>query len=814
MSFESKINSIIFFPSIKNGLYDYKIPLKSDLKSFIENKKFELSSPLLEYIIYKNIKNQIINNNFINNDIALITEKYLTLHKNRNNFINSNKKHLIILYQNEMTQKWNLIIFLKFMEQIKININLGLKIPIITKIISSNINSDDDNYILNKTMDELENIFNFKIPDDVNFEVDSINISEHINTSIFIINFINGLISKKESNLNSYIKELFNEKMISSINDKNNNNDIKKNYINHFNSFRKINENLKNILFDCENELNEYLLNINNNINFANNTLKDFQNNIDDLNSEDEEEALRIMEEHNKESKRIKKEKIKTLNNNNNLNLKSINKFGIIKEEDNESSSNSFESLSHNKKRIKKENFKNVTRNNKKNNSFNIKNNINIANISNQNKISNKKINDNILDELKESIKEFEFDQKIICKTEVNNINNKNENMIKPYKINHIKHKKNRKYLSDILARKERNGIEILLISKENEKIKNRKKNKRRIIEKKNKEKENSYLKNKSIENEKKLINIKYLKGYKDKYKINKDALIEIKSYDSKQNLKFSKKKESKINNIESPSEIKYSSRKIKNNNSIYNNSQSVDKIRNISSIKHKININKETKDSSYLLKKNANIIINNKKNLIKKLLKAKNDLKRRKNSKQLLSKLSNNSLKSTSFKSENSVNNLKIKSKDLDIKIEKSITDFSIFDNPIIFQDNKIQEKNEDFYQIINKIKIGNKENDKNFNKNITHSSLNSLNEKNINERKYNEEVEVKNNIKEFIGKKYSFKEPTLKITNKDKNYSMLPRKSNTINVDDYCYFYEGNKYKECGCIGGKNEDTFCSIF
>ena len=149
-----------------------------------------------------------------------------------------------------------------------------------------------------------------------------------------------------------------------------------------------------------------------------------------------------------------------------------------------------------------------------------------------------------------------------------------------------------------------------------------------------------------------------------------------------------------------------------------------------------------------------------------------------------------------------------------MDIKIEKSITDFSIFDNPIIFQDNKIQEKNEDFYQIINKIKIGNKENDKNFNKNITHSSLNSLNEKNINERKYNEEVEVKNNIKEFIGKKYSFKEPTLKITNKDKNYSMLPRKSNTINVDDYCYFYEGNKYKECGCIGGKNEDTFCSIF
>lgn len=490
MSFESKINSIIFFPSIKNGLYDYDFPIKSEIKNFFENKKFELSSSLLEYIIYKNIKKQFLDNNFINKDIALITEKYLTLLKNRDklnsvlkgNLINLNKKHLIILFQNEKTQKWNLIIFLNFKEQIKNNIDLGLKLPIITKIISSNSNSDDDNYILNKTMDDLENIFDFKIPDDINFEVDSINISEYINTSIFLFNFINGLISKNDTNLNSYVKELFNEKMISSINDKNyKNDDIKKNYINHFNSFCKINENLEKILFDYENELNEYLLN--NNI--ANNILNDFQDTIDDLKSEDEEEALRIMEEHNKESKRKKKEKKETLNYNKKLNLEDlegINIFGVIKEEDKESSSNSFESLSHNKKRIKKEKFKIESRNNelyKKNKSFNIKNNLNIENISNQNKISNKIINDNILDELKEAIKEFEFDEKPICKTEVNNINNRNENMIKLHKTNHIKHINNRKYLSDILARKERNGIEILLVPKENERIKKRKKGKK-----------------------------------------------------------------------------------------------------------------------------------------------------------------------------------------------------------------------------------------------------------------------------------------------------------------------------------------------
>ena len=525
--------------------------------------------------------------------------------------------------------------------------------------------------------------------------------------------------------------------MISSINDKNyKNDDIKKNYINHFNSFCKINENLENILFDYENELNEYLLN--NNI--ANNILNDFQDNIDDLKNEDEEEALRIMEEHNKESKRKKKEKKEALNCNKKLNLEGINIFGVIKEEDKESSSNSFESLSHNKKRIKKEKFKIESRNNelyKKNKSFNVKNNLNIGNISNQNKISNKIINDNILDELKEAIKEFEFDEKPICKTEVNNINNRNENMIKLHKTNHIRHKNKRKYLSDILARKERNGIEILLVPKENKRIKKRKKRKK--IEEKNKEKENN-LKNKSIENEngKKLFNFKYLEGYKDKYKINKNNVIEMKSYDTKLNLKLSKKKGSKINNIESPSEIKYSSRKRKNNSSLYNNSQSLDEIRNINSIKHKNHINKnkdnkEKKDSSYLLKKNSNIIINNKKNLIKNLLKAKNDLKRKKNSKSLLSKLSNNSLKSTSFKSEDSINNLKIKTKDLEIKIEKSITDFSIFDNPNICKDNKkMNDKNKDFYQIINKIKIKNKENDKKSKKNITHSSLNSLHEKN----------------------------------------------------------------------------------
>ena len=56
MIFESKINSIFFFPSIKNGLYDYKIPIKSDLKSFIDNKKFELPSSLLEYILFDNRK--------------------------------------------------------------------------------------------------------------------------------------------------------------------------------------------------------------------------------------------------------------------------------------------------------------------------------------------------------------------------------------------------------------------------------------------------------------------------------------------------------------------------------------------------------------------------------------------------------------------------------------------------------------------------------------------------------------------------------------------------------------------------------------
>jgi hypothetical protein len=68
--------------------------------------------------------------------------------------------------------------------QIKGYFDINNKRPIIAKILSSNLNSDEDDFILNDTMDKLENSFDFKSPDDIQFEVDSFNISEQPNTGI------------------------------------------------------------------------------------------------------------------------------------------------------------------------------------------------------------------------------------------------------------------------------------------------------------------------------------------------------------------------------------------------------------------------------------------------------------------------------------------------------------------------------------------------------------------------------------------------------------------------------------------------------
>ena len=408
---ESILNNMIFFPSVINGFFDYNIPLKSSLTNFEKDKTFEPSPSLFEYLCYKIIKKKIQEGK-INKETILITENFLTSFYGKNILIKSNvasKKHIIIFLQNKETLKWNLIAFLDLERQLQNCFDLKKRKPIVAKIISSNENTDEDDFILNSTMDKLENTFEFKSPDDIQFEVDSINISDQPNTSIFLLNFIEGLIVKNDDDMQLYIKKLYDE----------GSNNLDQNSKNYFNSFNKINDVFENIYSSYQNEIDKYLksnekinsmsskinllegekimngcnkiLNIdknsNNEINFNNflnkgsdsdipngmnyisiNNEKNKKNEIKDeidmiqieqdddlddiLNSEEEEEALKIMERENQEYKIQMREQERRLRQRlykQKLRLKNINmykEFGVIKEEENESESESIDLLS------------------------------------------------------------------------------------------------------------------------------------------------------------------------------------------------------------------------------------------------------------------------------------------------------------------------------------------------------------------------------------------------------------------------------------------------------------------------------------
>jgi hypothetical protein len=281
MDIESTLNSLIFFPSIKNGEFDYNTPMKSSLIKFDLDKTIEPSQSLFEYLCYKIVKKKILEGQ-INSETVLITDKFLTSFNCKKVFIKAkaiHKKNILIFLQNKNTLKWNLIAFLNLEEQLKNCFEENNKQPIIAKIISSNTNSDEDDYILNSTMDKLENTFDFKSPDDIQFEVDSINISDQPNTCIFLLNFIEGLIVQNDENLPLYIKRLYDEGC-------NTTSEESKNY---FTSFNRINEDFENIYIKYQNELNEYCKkNKNNIINFDAEKIMNGNNEIFDIENKKE----------------------------------------------------------------------------------------------------------------------------------------------------------------------------------------------------------------------------------------------------------------------------------------------------------------------------------------------------------------------------------------------------------------------------------------------------------------------------------------------------------------------------------------------
>ena len=291
---ESIINNILFFPTLKNGSFDHNISMNTNISNFNLDKKVEPSLPFFEYLCYKSIDKLILDKEKINQNTIIITEQFLLDQNCKELLVKYNaahKKNIIICLQNPQTLKWNLIAFLNLEEQIKNYLDENTKAPILAKILSSNINSDEDDYILNTTMDKLEYAFDFKSPDDIQFELDSFNIKDQPNTGIFLLNFIKGLIMQDESKISDFIKKLYDEGS--------NNSNSENNYF--FHTFNNITDDINQIYEEYQKELDEYLKT--NKINENNEKMN--ENLHDDLNSDDEEEALKIMEKESEEAKSL-----------------------------------------------------------------------------------------------------------------------------------------------------------------------------------------------------------------------------------------------------------------------------------------------------------------------------------------------------------------------------------------------------------------------------------------------------------------------------------------------------------------------------
>ena len=343
----NKISNTLFFTSLKDSTFDYTIPLKLSFNRFCKENRGEASKNLFEYLCYK-IINKEINNKGINEQIAIISEKFLSskdciINLSKLNY--TQKKFILIPICHSVTHKWNAIIFVHLERQILQYINKTSTEPIVAKIISSNVNSEEDDYLLNTTMDKIENAFNFTSPEDIQFEVDSINICDQPNTSIFLLNFIEGLVSQENNTdiIMNYIMKLYDESS--------NTNSIGSN--NYFVSFNKENEIFKDLISNYINEIKIYAKN--NGIDIDNNSNDNNSNIFDKINFrkeeedefESEEEAYKIVAKDNEEAlKQMDEQELFFTNNMNvpfNMNMEDINNMpqrtilGLIQEVENES---------------------------------------------------------------------------------------------------------------------------------------------------------------------------------------------------------------------------------------------------------------------------------------------------------------------------------------------------------------------------------------------------------------------------------------------------------------------------------------------
>ena len=332
----SSLDNTLYFTSVKNASFDFSLPIKKNLSKFVSENRIEASPYLFEYLCFKLAKKKLEKIKNINSEISIISEKFLSSEiSNKSESIR--KKYVFVPIRNSISRKWNAVIFIHLEKQITQYMNQINEEPIIAKIISSNINSEEDDYILNTTMDRIESTFNFSSPEDIQFEVDSINISDQPNTSIFLLNFVEGLIEQKsDEDIMNYIMKLYDESSNTNVIGSNN----------YFISFNKENELFKDILQVYEKELEEYLKTKGDNDENEGAKLLKLEENEEEIDSE--EEALKIIAKENDAIRKQMEEQEIVFNmkindpnyrlENDDINYKNRNNFlGQIQEVDNES---------------------------------------------------------------------------------------------------------------------------------------------------------------------------------------------------------------------------------------------------------------------------------------------------------------------------------------------------------------------------------------------------------------------------------------------------------------------------------------------
>ena len=521
----SLINKTLYFTSLKNSSFDYSLPIKKNLTKFSNGNSIEASPYLFEYLCYKITENKLSQIQTINEEISIISEKYLSSEiSNKSDSIK--KKYVFVPIRNAISRKWNAVIFIHLEKQITQYMNQMNEEPIIAKIISSNINSEEDDYILNTTMDRIESTFNFSSPEDIQFEVDSINISDQPNTSIFLLNFIEGLIEQKtDEDIMNYIMKLYDESSNTNIIGSNN----------YFMSFNKDNELFKNILPTYENEVAEFMKSRGEEDQNEKNGEKLCENE-EEIDSE--EEALKIIAKENEEIRKQMEEQEIVFNmkiNDPNYRLESDEYknrntiLGQIQEVDNESEDESDKKSNINNKSLK---LSKSLRKKSENNIFNdekIKNSVK-ENLSDLNEFNNIKIsensnlnqnekNENILSNIVLEKDEHKFNKEESIEFSNNIILNNNQNSdIKNDFNNNNDNKKNENDEQNIKS-EDSNEIKeenIIIIKSDNMNMNNNQENKDENIndKKEEKDKENENEKeniNKSEEFDKKIIISKVL---------------------------------------------------------------------------------------------------------------------------------------------------------------------------------------------------------------------------------------------------------------------------------------------------------------